>query len=47
MAHQIDLFRVPQLPDAECFDADHNGSSAQQGRLAIPLLINTQSEFLI
>jgi hypothetical protein len=35
MAHQTDLFRVPQLPDTECLDADHNGSSAQQGRLAI------------
>jgi hypothetical protein len=25
MAHQIDLFCMPQLPDAGCLEADQNG----------------------
>ena len=25
MAHQIDLFCVPQLADTGCLEADHNG----------------------
>jgi hypothetical protein len=29
MAHQIDLFCVPQLADTECLEVDHNGGSAR------------------
>jgi hypothetical protein len=29
MAHQIDLFRVPQLTDAGCLKADRSGSSVR------------------
>ncbi|HEY5987393.1 MAG TPA: transposase, partial [Streptosporangiaceae bacterium] len=29
MAHQIDLFCVPQLADTECLEADHNGGTAR------------------
>ncbi len=28
MAHQIDLLCVPQLADAGCLEADHNGGTA-------------------
>jgi hypothetical protein len=37
MAHQIDLFCIPQLADARRLEADQNGGSARfapsQGRL--------------
>lgn len=29
MAHQIDLFCVPQLADTECLDCDQNGGFAR------------------
>jgi hypothetical protein len=29
MAHQIDLFCLPQLADAKCLEADQNGGTAR------------------
>jgi len=29
MAHQIDLFCVPQLADTGCVEADHNGGDTR------------------
>jgi hypothetical protein len=29
MAHQIDLFCVPQLADTGCLETDHNGGYAR------------------
>jgi hypothetical protein len=31
MAHQIDLFCVPQLADTGCLEADHNGGYRTSG----------------
>jgi hypothetical protein len=42
MAHQIDLFCVPQLADTGCLEADHNGGSAcGYQELSAPLAIPT------